>query len=99
MPLLGLVRPVHAIAVDEARRGAFEVLQIDLYDATARGPVLDTPDFYADCAACLAPGGDVAEAVAACCKAMLRGAGTGGGRGLRPALLAEGPTRSRPAGR
>ncbi|GAB3439388.1 spermidine synthase [Massilia solisilvae] len=37
--------------------GAFDVLQCDLYDATARGPVLDTPEFYAACNACLAPGG------------------------------------------
>jgi len=42
---------------DPARRGPLHSLQIDLYDATARGPVLDTPAFYADCAACLAPGG------------------------------------------
>ncbi len=42
---------------DPANRGAIDVLQIDLYDATARGPVLDTPEFYAACAACLAPGG------------------------------------------
>jgi spermidine synthase len=42
---------------DPARRGSIDALQIDLYDATARGPVLDTPEFYADCAACLAPGG------------------------------------------
>ena len=44
---------------EPARRGALDVLQIDLYDATARGPVLDSPEFYADCAACLAPGGMV----------------------------------------
>ena len=44
---------------EPARRGALDVLQVDLYDATARGPVLDTPEFYADCAACLAPGGMV----------------------------------------
>ena len=35
--------------------GQIDVLQIDLYDATARGPVLDTPEFYADCAAALSP--------------------------------------------
>jgi spermidine synthase len=44
---------------DPARRGSIDALQIDLYDATARGPVLDTAEFYADCAACLAPGGMV----------------------------------------
>jgi spermidine synthase len=31
---------------DPANHGAFDVLQCDLYDATARGPVLDTPEFY-----------------------------------------------------
>jgi spermidine synthase len=34
-----------------------DVLQVDLYDATARGPVLDTPEFYAACADCLSPQG------------------------------------------
>lgn len=37
--------------------GKIDVLQVDLYDATARGPVLDTPEFYAACAACLSPQG------------------------------------------
>ena len=36
---------------------AFDVLQCDLYDATARGPVLDTPEFYRACCACLGAGG------------------------------------------
>ncbi|AKU24168.1 spermidine synthase [Massilia sp. NR 4-1] len=38
---------------DAARHGTLDALQVDLYDATARGPVLDTPDFYKACAACL----------------------------------------------
>jgi spermidine synthase len=42
---------------DPANHGAFDVLQSDLYDATARGPVLDTPEFYKACNACLADGG------------------------------------------
>jgi spermidine synthase len=42
---------------DRANHGTLDVLQIDLYDATARGPVLDTPEFYRACAACLAPHG------------------------------------------
>lgn len=42
---------------DPANLEAFDVLQCDLYDATARGPVLDTPEFYQACNACLAPGG------------------------------------------
>lgn len=42
---------------DPANQEAFDVLQCDLYDATARGPVLDTPEFYSACNACLAEGG------------------------------------------
>jgi spermidine synthase len=42
---------------DPANHGAFDVLQSDLYDATARGPVLDTPEFYKACNACLVDGG------------------------------------------
>lgn len=42
---------------DPANHEAFDVLQCDLYDATARGPVLDTPEFYRACANCLAPQG------------------------------------------
>lgn len=38
---------------DPANHGAFDVLQCDLYDATARGPVLDTPEFYQACNDCL----------------------------------------------
>ncbi len=29
--------------------GAVDALQVDLYDQEAAGPVLDSPDFYADC--------------------------------------------------
>lgn len=42
---------------DAANHGRIDVLQADLYDATARGPVLDTPEFYAACNDCLAPNG------------------------------------------
>jgi spermidine synthase len=42
---------------DRANHATADVLQVDLYDATARGPVLDTPEFYAACGACLAPSG------------------------------------------
>ena len=42
---------------DPANLGAFDVLQCDLYDATARGPVLDTPEFYVACANCLTDDG------------------------------------------
>lgn len=42
---------------DPANLGRIDALQVDLYDATARGPVLDTPEFYQSCAACLTPNG------------------------------------------
>ena len=42
---------------DPANHGAFDVLQCDLYDATARGPVLDTPEFYTACNDCLSDQG------------------------------------------
>ena len=42
---------------DPDNQEAYAVLQCDLYDATARGPVLDTPEFYLACNACLSPGG------------------------------------------
>ena len=42
---------------DEANHGKFDVIQCDLYDATARGPGLDTPEFYQACEQCLAEGG------------------------------------------
>ena len=38
---------------DPANRGAIDVLQVDLYDEEARGPVLDTPEFYQACRDCL----------------------------------------------
>ncbi|MES2831072.1 MAG: spermidine synthase [Pseudomonadota bacterium] len=37
--------------------GSVDILQVDLYDATAKGPVLDTAEFYAACAACLTENG------------------------------------------
>jgi spermidine synthase len=40
-----------------ANHGTLDVLQVDLYDEHARGPVLDTPEFYRACAACLGPDG------------------------------------------
>lgn len=42
---------------DPANAGTLDVLQVDLYDATARGPVLDTPAFYQSCNACLSDDG------------------------------------------
>ncbi|UGQ46694.1 fused MFS/spermidine synthase [Massilia endophytica] len=42
---------------DPANHGKVDVLQADLYDEEARGPVLDTPEFYQACSDCLAPDG------------------------------------------
>ncbi len=42
---------------DENNFGIFDVMHSDLYDATARGPVLDTPEFYAACRQCLVSDG------------------------------------------
>ncbi len=39
--------------MDEVNYDTIDALQVDLYDATAKGPVLDTPEFYQACAACL----------------------------------------------
>lgn len=36
--------------MDAANHGTVDALQVDLYDAEARGPVLDTPEFYQACA-------------------------------------------------
>lgn len=36
-----------------ARHGKIDILQVDLYDAEAEGPVLDSPEFYQACADCL----------------------------------------------
>jgi len=38
-------------------KGAVDIFQVDLYDEKARGPVLDTPEFYQACADCLTPDG------------------------------------------
>jgi spermidine synthase len=43
--------------MDSANIETIDALQVDLYDATARGPVLDTAEFYLACAACLKPDG------------------------------------------
>ncbi|MBI1835304.1 MAG: spermidine synthase [Burkholderiales bacterium] len=42
---------------DAERRDCYDAMQVDLYDATARGPVLDTAEFYEACAACLTADG------------------------------------------
>ncbi|MFT5645181.1 MAG: spermidine synthase [Janthinobacterium sp.] len=40
-----------------ANRNSIDILQVDLYDQDARGPVLDTPEFYQACADCLTDDG------------------------------------------
>ena len=44
---------------DYRHHGTIDVLQIDLYDATAKGPVLESAEFYQACAACLTHDGIV----------------------------------------
>ncbi|WP_414648791.1 spermidine synthase [Collimonas sp.] len=46
-----------AFVTERANHGSVDVLQVDLYDADARGPVLDTPEFYHACATCLTADG------------------------------------------
>lgn len=43
--------------MNPANHGKVDVLQVDLYDEEARGPVLDTPEFYQACADCLTGNG------------------------------------------
>jgi spermidine synthase len=53
------VRQMDALdfVLDPANHGTADVLQVDLYDEEARGPVLDTPEFYQGCFDCLAEDG------------------------------------------
>ena len=53
------VREMDALdfVMDNDNVETIDALQVDLYDATARGPVLDTAEFYLACAACLKPQG------------------------------------------
>jgi spermidine synthase len=53
------VREMNALdfVLDAANRGTVDVLQVDLYDEEARGPVLDSPEFYQGCYDTLADGG------------------------------------------
>jgi spermidine synthase len=43
--------------LDTANHGKVDVLQVDLYDEEARGPVLDSPEFYQGCFDCLSDDG------------------------------------------
>jgi len=53
------VREMDALdfVMDPGNHGTVDVLQVDLYDEEARGPVLDTPEFYRACCDCLSPNG------------------------------------------
>ncbi len=51
LPVSSSINVVEADAAQwvATQKNAFDVLQIDLYDATARGPVCDSVGFYTDC--------------------------------------------------
>jgi spermidine synthase len=53
------VRQMNALdfVLDPANRATVDVLQVDLYDEEARGPVLDTQEFYQGCCDVLRDGG------------------------------------------
>ncbi|HAT29637.1 MAG TPA: spermidine synthase [Janthinobacterium sp.] len=53
------VREMNALdfVLDPANHDSVDVLQVDLYDEEARGPVLDTPEFYQACNDCLTADG------------------------------------------
>jgi spermidine synthase len=53
------VREMNALdfVLDKKNHGTVDALQVDLYDEEARGPVLDTPEFYQGCFDCLRPEG------------------------------------------
>jgi spermidine synthase len=53
------VREMDALdfVMDSDNHDQFDAIQVDLYDATARGPVLDSAEFYQACADCLTPDG------------------------------------------
>jgi len=57
------LRVLLADAGEEIRRadhlGAYDALQVDLYDHEAAAPVLDSPDFYADCRTALTDEGSL----------------------------------------
>ena len=53
------VREMNALdfVLDPARHGSVDILQVDLYDQDARGPVLDSAEFYQGCFDCLSDDG------------------------------------------
>ncbi len=42
---------------DQTHHSTVDILQVDLYDAQAEKPALDSPEFYQSCADCLTPQG------------------------------------------
>ena len=53
------VREMNALdfVLDPANHNTVDILQVDLYDEEARGPVLDSPEFYQACFDCLSDDG------------------------------------------
>ena len=43
--------------IDPSNHGKISILQVDLYNEQARGPVFDSSEFYQACADCLTPNG------------------------------------------
>ncbi|NLC23652.1 MAG: spermidine synthase [Oxalobacter sp.] len=43
--------------LDKSNKGTADIIHVDLYDATEKGPVLDTPAFYEACSQCLTDAG------------------------------------------
>lgn len=43
--------------MDTRHHASIDILQVDLYDAQAHGPALESPEFYRACADCLTPEG------------------------------------------
>ena len=59
-PRMQVVLADAAVEIKKPRwLGAVDLLQVDLYDEEAAAPVLDSPDFYADCRATLTEEGSM----------------------------------------
>lgn len=60
-PNSGHLEVIHLDAMDfitdPKNKNTVDILQVDLYDEFAQGPVFDSPEFYAACANCLTPNG------------------------------------------
>lgn len=52
-----LAMDANEFVMDKAHFNLFDILHVDLYDAQARGPVLDSPAFYGACKNCLTKNG------------------------------------------